>query len=199
MKERLIRLLSPLRRVWSKIYIFFIASYLGQILIVLNQIDDLNLDWIFYFFVYNPVGKTQIEEFHVFMKNTMGKKLSWLQSLAEGEKKLPPESEILKISPSSEIIKTGKAIKQMIAILKPLINDTRNPLVHSRYYLGYGNESQWALSYSRSHGLNRENFSIKSARGYLKSIKKEHSKLNKLFAAALEERFPLNSPPGTSV
>lgn len=81
---------------------------------------------------------------------------------------------------------SNKTLGLLIIKLNKVKNDNRNPLVHARYFLGYGNQSKWLLSYVRvffdikSKKSKTCNFKIREAKNYLCEIKKSHEELNKL-------------------
>lgn len=198
-KQKVIRFLSPIRRIHDKVYSFVLAAYLGKIIILLGQIDHNILDSIFYFTVFYPRGSGIKEFYRIVSTQTMGKKLTWLRKIYKGDINVI-NSEVnttLAIEPSIKIIIGNKTIKTIIGILDNLISDTRNPLVHSNYFLGYGNEFEWKLTYHRSFFDKKKNdfvdlpFTIKEAVEYLNAVQQAHKKLMKLFFQTIHETLPM--------
>lgn len=196
-KQKLIKFLNPVRRLINNVYSFVLAAYLGKIMMILNEIDHNILDWIFYFFVYSPLGG-DIKEFHrVVSSQTMGKKLNWLKEIHKGNLvAVNKEIKTLTMISTVSILVGNINIYKTIKLLEKLIDDTRNPLVHSNYFLGWGNEYEWKLSYKRFHFNKKKNdfennsFTIREARDYLKAIKIDKDALMKLFANLLKETTP---------
>ena len=197
-KPKIIRTLNPIRRFYSKLYTFVLASYLGRIIIELNQIDHTSLDWVFYFCVFNPKKEGIKEYYRLISSQPMGTKLGWLIKIYKGIWPFDfKKGSVLKIDPNVVYLEKNKTLGKIIDILTILINDTRNPLVHSHYALGFGNEYEWGLSYSR-HYFNKntndfENslFHIKDAKKYLVEVQETRDALMKLFARLLNEQYPI--------
>ena len=196
-KTRIIQRLTTIRSFYNTIYSFFLSAYLGKTIIALNHIDELILNWIFYFFVYNPQGEG-IKEFHrVVSSRTMGTKLNWLKNIYLGNMKFTTENVTLKQSLSISILIGNKTLKEIIDLLSELIVDIRNPLAHSHYLLGYGNESQWKLVYERSYfnrktdEIERLKYTTHEAREYLQKVKATQIELQKLFVSLLDSQKEL--------
>ncbi|MBU3978780.1 hypothetical protein KJ980_02945 [Patescibacteria group bacterium] len=197
-KTRLIKFINPLRRILHKIYSFILAAYLGKIIIVLNQIDHNILNMIFYFHVFNPTGDGIKEYYRVISTQTMGKKLYWLKKIYIGEVNIinKETKTSLKISESVMTLVGNEKIHKIINSLEKLIKDTRNPLVHSNYFLGYGNEYKWSLSYHRTifdkekNDFDHSPFTIKEVGRYLKEVQSEYDKLMKLYFKIILEILP---------
>lgn len=118
MKTKLLRFLNPLRKIQNKIYSFILAAYLGKIIITLNEIDHIILDWVFYFLVYSPMGKDIKEFYKVVGSRMMGVKLNWLKELYKGnDRTIKRDVASLKVIPTVKILVGHKNIKRMIRIL----------------------------------------------------------------------------------
>jgi hypothetical protein len=165
-KHKLIVLFSPIRKIWSKIYCGILQYYLGAIIIELNEIDKNVLDNVLYSALYNNNGSGYPTYEYKYGRKPMGCKISKLENLNK------------KIS--------NTKLGLLIVKLNEVKNDHRNPLIHARYFLGYGNQREWLLKYKyvffdkKSKKSKICNFKIREAKNYLCEIKKSHEELNKL-------------------
>src|SRR3989344_1252592 len=132
-KSNIIKRLNPLRKFYNGIYTFILAAYLGKTIVVLNQVDHTFLNWIFYFFVFDAHNKP-IEFHRVVSTKTMGTKVAWLKSLHKG-KDLKFNKAELKLTSRKIVLVNNPIVEEMIYLLQNIIDDTRNPLVHSHYLL----------------------------------------------------------------
>jgi len=193
-KTKIIKRLTTIRRGYNTIYSFFLSAYLGKTIIALNYIDELILNWTFYFFVYNPQGEGIKEFYRVVSIQTMGTKLNWLRQIYIGNMKFTKENVILKLSHSISILIGNRTLKEIIDLLSELIDNIRNPLAHSHYLLGYGNDSEWKLVYERFYfnkktdEIERPKYTIHEARDYLQKVKTTQIELQKLFVTLLDLR-----------
>lgn len=191
-KTKLIRFYNPIRRKISSIYSFFIAGFIGKSLIELNEIDLTIINFIFYFLVFDQ-GYNEIKKMHeVVDTQTMGTKLDWLKKIYIGNLEIVKKTS-LNINERIILLVGNDYLKEIIFSLDKLISDTRNPLVHSQYHLGWGNEYKWKLSYERryfnkkSREFDNSNFTLKDSREYLKLIKSNHEKLSNLFTKLMDQ------------
>ncbi|MFH2062285.1 MAG: hypothetical protein ABIJ43_04850 [Candidatus Beckwithbacteria bacterium] len=197
-KSKIIKRLSRLRKVYSNIYIFILSGYLGKTIITLNTIDHIILNWIFYFLVYSPTENKQVKEFYrIVSSKPMGVKLKWLEDIYNGKVPSRKSRGKLKLSPTVTLLIKHPIIKKIITLSKKLVQDTRNPLVHSHYTLGFGNEDHWNLHYNRTYfskkanKLERSKFEIKDAKEYLNEVEKGQKILQELFFKTLNSVYPI--------
>lgn len=198
-KSAIFRKLNPIRRAYNALYSFVLASYLGQIIIQINHIDHLCIDWIFYFFVFSPKGKGVNEFYKIVNSVPLGPKLDILKQIHVGNLKwvIKHGNKDLRIDSSVFKLKNNKTLDDIIKRAEKVNSDTRNPLVHSEYSLGFGNNDTWALSYHRMY-FNKTTgvvefpkISIIELKKYLTIVKTESSDLQKLWVKLLNEMHPI--------
>jgi len=77
--------------------------------------------------------------------------------------------------------------EEAIVLFEKLISDYRNPLIHARYFLGYGNCYEWRLSYRMVYWDKKEkkyytkNFTLSDADSYAKEIIKIKNDIGKIY------------------
>ena len=201
-KQNLIKFLNPVRKLYNIIYSLVLAAYLGKTIIVLNQIDHNVLNWIFYFFIFSPKGKDIKVFYKLVSTQTMGVKLFWLKEIYSGKitkinKKMKQMKISLEIFSTANTLVDNQTFKDMLELLEKIINDARNPLIHSNYFLGYGNEYEWKLSYSRfyfnkiKNDFDNSTFAIKDAKKYIKTVQEAHQRLTKSYFQLFQEVYPV--------